>query len=48
MFNSINDAKTALINSGVCEMFDFDKLDAVAEKMYREGKSPEEVAAELA
>lgn len=46
MYISINDAHTALINSGVLEMFDFDLTseDEVVEYMYRNDKTPEQAA----
>lgn len=46
MYNSINDAHTALINSGVLEMFYFDLFseDDVIEYMYRNDKTPDQAA----
>lgn len=46
MYNSINDAHAALINSGVLEWFDFDviNIDDVVEFMYRNDKTPEQAA----
>lgn len=43
-YQTINDAKTALTNSGVYEWFDLDRLDEVAEYMYRNNATPEEAA----
>lgn len=46
MYNTIQDAKTAFINSGVVEWIDFDSVDEadVYEWMYRNDKTPEEAA----
>ena len=46
MYNSINDAHTALINSGVLECFNFDvfNIDDVIDFMYRNDKTPEQAA----
>ena len=46
MYNSINDASTALINSGVLEMFDFDEIiyDDVVGYMWTNDATPEQVA----
>jgi len=46
MYNSINDAHTELINSGVFEWFDFDviNIDDVVGFMYRNDKTPEHAA----
>ena len=46
MYNSINDAHTSLINSGVLGMFDFNLIseDEVVEYMYRNDKTPEQAA----
>ena len=44
MYNSINDAKTALLNSGVCEMFEFGNLNSAANYMYNTDCTPEEAA----
>ena len=46
MYKSINDAHTALVNSGVFEMFDFDVIiiDNVVGYMWMNDKSPLEAA----
>ena len=46
MYNSINDASTALINSGVFEMFDFDVIiyDNVVGYMWINDATPEQAA----
>lgn len=44
MYNSIQDAHTVLINSGVCELFQCEDLDNVAEYMYQNDKTPEQAA----
>lgn len=46
MYNSINDAHTALVNSGVFEMFDFDVIiiDNVVGYMWINDKTPEQAA----
>lgn len=46
MYNSINDADTALVNSGVLEMFDFDVIhyDDVVGYMWINDKTPEQAA----
>lgn len=46
MYNSINDADTALVNSGVLEMFDFDVInyDDVVGYMWINCKTPEQAA----
>lgn len=43
-YNSVNDAKTALVNSGVIEWFDFNQSDNVVEWMYRNDATPEQAA----
>ena len=44
MYTTIDDAKTALTNSGVVEMFEYEKLDEVAEWMWRNDATPEQAA----
>ena len=46
MYKSINDAHTALVNSGVFEMFDFDEIhyDCVVGYMWANNKTPLEAA----
>lgn len=46
MYKSINDAHTALVNSGIFEMFDFDVIiiDNVVGYMWINDKTPEEAA----
>ena len=46
MYKSINDAHTALVNSGIFEMFDFDVIiiDNVVGYMWMNDKSPLEAA----
>lgn len=46
MYNSINDAATALTNSGVYEWFDFELVNEhdVVEFMYRNDATPEKAA----
>lgn len=46
MYNSINDASTALINSGVFEMFDFDQIifDDAVFYMWINDATPEQAA----
>jgi len=43
-YNSIQDARTELVNSGVIEMFDYEMLDEVIEWMYRNDATPLEAA----
>ncbi len=43
-YNSVNDAKTALNNSGMVEWFEFDQLDVAAEWMFRNDATPEQAA----
>lgn len=44
IYNTIQDAETALVNSGVFEWFDYDQLEDVAEWMYRNDATPEQAA----
>jgi hypothetical protein len=46
MYNSINDAKVALQNSGVFEWFDFDEIPekTVYQWMYENDATPEQAA----
>lgn len=46
MYTTINDAHTALINSGVFEMFDFDviEFDDVVRYMWNNDATPEQAA----
>ena len=44
MYNSILEANTTLINSGVVEMFDFEMIDEVSEYMYKNDATPEQAA----
>ena len=43
-YQTINDAKNALTNSGVYEWFDLDMIDDVVEYMYRNNATPEDAA----
>jgi hypothetical protein len=44
MYNSISDARTALLNSGVFEYFDYSELEMVWNYMYNTDCTPEEAA----
>jgi len=46
-YTTIDDAKTALGNSGVVDFFDYDELDEVAEWMWRNDATPEQAGEAL-